>query len=68
MLSPKIKNYKKNLIHYFKNLFAVINENPIIVLGNQKSGTSAIAHLLADYGGLSRTIDIPPCGCLWYLR
>jgi hypothetical protein len=29
------------------------------VLGNQKSGTSAIAHLLADYGGLSKTVDIP---------
>ncbi len=62
MVSPRIKKYKKRLVHYFKNRFAVVNENPIIVLGNQKSGTSAIAHLLADYGELSRTIDIPP---LW---
>ena len=31
---------------------------PVIVLGNQKSGTSAIAHLLADCAGLTKTIDI----------
>jgi len=42
-----------------------VNETPIIVLGNQKSGTSAISHLLADYGDLSKTIDIPP---LWGYR
>jgi len=36
-----------------------INPAPIVILGNQKSGTSAIAHLLAQYGGLSKTIDIP---------
>lgn len=62
MLSSKIKKYKKKLIYYFKNRFATVNESPIIVLGNQKSGTSAIAHLLADFGGLTKTIDIPP---LW---
>lgn len=44
------------------NPWVQVNERPVIVLGNQKSGTSAIAHLLADYGGLSKTIDIPP---LW---
>jgi hypothetical protein len=32
---------------------------PIIILGNQKSGTSAIAVLLAELGGLSKIIDIP---------
>lgn len=36
-----------------------LNRGPIIVLGNQKSGTSAIAHLLADCCGLSKTVDIP---------
>lgn len=55
----KIKKYKKRFIFFFKNLFATVNKTPIIVLGNQKSGTSAIAHLLADFGGLSKTIDIP---------
>lgn len=56
------RKYKEQLICYFKNRFATINESPIIVIGNQKAGTSAIAHLLADFGGLSKTIDIPP---LW---
>lgn len=45
-----------------KSRFAQVNERPIIILGNQKSGTSAIAHLLADFGSLSKTIDIRP---LW---
>jgi hypothetical protein len=31
----------------------------VIVIGNQKSGTSAIAHLLADYAGLTKSIDVP---------
>lgn len=36
--------------------------NKIFILGNQKSGTSAIAHLLADAAGVTKTVDIPP---LW---
>jgi hypothetical protein len=36
-----------------------INSSPIIVLGNQKAGTSVITHLLADRTGLSKTVDIP---------
>jgi len=36
-----------------------MSEPEVIVLGNQKSGTSAIAHLLADLTGLSKTIDLP---------
>ncbi len=58
----KLKRYKKQLIWFLKSRFAKVNYTPIIVLGNQKSGTSAIAHLLADFGGLTKTIDIPP---LW---
>jgi hypothetical protein len=38
------------------------SQAPVIVLGNQKSGTSAIAHLLADRCGLSKTVDVP---ALW---
>lgn len=49
-------------IHRLRNPWIEIRRDPIIVLGNQKSGTSAIASLLADFGGLSKTIDIPP---LW---
>jgi len=37
-----------------------MNKGPkIIILGNQKSGTSAIAHLLAELIGLSKQIDLP---------
>lgn len=57
----------KRLMRYFSqfyrqvvNPFLTINQTPIIILGNQKSGTSAIAHLLADIGGLSKAVDIPP--------
>ena len=39
--------------------FYKINPEPVIVLGNQKAGTSAIAHLLADCCDLSKTVDIP---------
>jgi len=35
------------------------NPKPVIVIGNQKSGTSAIAHLLADHAGLAKSIDVP---------
>lgn len=42
-----------------KNMYCEISKKPIIVTGNQKSGTSVIASLLADYGYLSKTIDIP---------
>jgi len=43
-----------------KNWFIKVEKEPIIILGNQKSGTSAITHLLADCCGLSKTVDIPP--------
>lgn len=56
------KEFKNRLIRYFQNRFTVINQSPIFILGNQKSGTTAIAHLLSDFGGLSKTLDIPP---LW---
>lgn len=36
-----------------------IHSHHVIVLGTEKSGTSAVAHLLADRCGLSKTIDIP---------
>ncbi len=43
------------------NAFQRINPAPIVVLGNQKSGTSIITHLLADAMGKSKTVDIPAC-------
>lgn len=54
-----IKKKSKKAITIFDRFFLKINKSPVIILGNQKSGTSAIAHLLADYSGLSKTIDIP---------
>ena len=60
------RNFMHVLITYLYRVwgifFAHVSEHPIIVIGDQKSGTSVIAHLLADFGGLSKTIDIPP---LW---
>lgn len=35
-----------------------INRSPIVILGNQKSGTSVIAALLGEMTGLSVTIDL----------
>lgn len=48
---------------WFDRLFIRPHPRPIFVLGNQRSGTSAIAHLLADACGLTKTVDIPQ---LWW--
>ena len=37
---------------------ARVNPSPIIILGNQKSGTTAVAALLAEMTGLSATLDL----------
>ena len=37
---------------------ATVNERPIIILGNQKSGTTAIAALVAKRAGLTATLDL----------
>ena len=42
----------------FETITATINPNPIIILGNQKSGTSAIASLLGEMTGKSFHIDM----------
>ncbi|GAH62832.1 unnamed protein product, partial [marine sediment metagenome] len=41
-----------------KTVTAQINPNPIIIIGNQKSGATAIAALLADMAGISVTLDL----------
>ena len=38
---------------------AVVNRRPLIVLGKEKSGTTAIAALLGEATGLTVTLDIP---------
>ena len=41
-----------------RGLSARVHPSPVIVLGNQKSGTTAIAALLAEIAGCSATLDI----------
>ncbi|MFW5947284.1 MAG: sulfotransferase family protein [Gemmatimonadota bacterium] len=48
------------LRRYLATPFASPNEDAIIVLGNPKTGTTAIAALLAEYGDLSVTLDLWP--------
>lgn len=45
-------------VRAIRSLAAKIHPAPIIVLGNQKSGTTAIAALLAEATGLSVTLDL----------
>lgn len=47
------------LLYYIKvkSNFSNVNKSPIILFGNQKSGTSAISALLARHGGLTLTLD-----------
>jgi hypothetical protein len=55
--SLKSRLYRK-AIRVRDFLFGTVHEAPIFVLGNQKSGTTAIALLLADASGKSVTIDL----------
>lgn len=55
-------NYKLRCHDLTRNLlfsFYHLSENPIIIFGNQKSGTSAIAGLLGAASGLSYSLDVP---------
>lgn len=59
----KILKYKawelsERLKREWDTINARVNPSPIIVLGNQKSGTSAIAALLAEMTNLSVTLDL----------
>ena len=50
---------KQRLKQRLNRLLYEPRRDPIIVLGNHKSGTSAVASLLADCGQLTKSIDIP---------
>lgn len=65
MFVPRVWENTDLLYRFLESRFVEPAEEPVIVFGNQKSGTSAIAHLLADAAGLSKTIDTPP---LWGTR
>lgn len=44
--------------HLLYNLWGEVNPAPLLIYGNQKSGTSAIAALLAEATGKSLTLDL----------
>jgi hypothetical protein len=48
----------RRLLRFSRSLTATVNPKPVIVLGKEKSGTTAIAALLAMYTGCSFTRDI----------
>ena len=54
----KLNNYRQIVQLIIKGYFSNITSDPIIILGNQKSGTSVIAALLGHATGLSVTIDL----------
>lgn len=43
---------------WLRHALARVRRSPVIVLGNQKSGTAAVAALLANVAGVSATLDI----------
>jgi hypothetical protein len=51
-------NVVKSMVRNLRSITAKIHPAPVIVLGNQKSGTTAIAALLAEATGLSVTLDL----------
>ena len=53
-----VRNVWSRWLGYWRWKTSRVNPEPILVLGNQKSGTSAIAALLGKATGLSYTIDI----------
>ncbi len=60
-LSVYLRKAKYHLVGFtrlFENLKAKVNDKPIFILGNQKSGTTAIAALLARMAGLSVALDL----------
>ena len=54
----KAKIFQKELTNDLKSITARVNPTPIFVLGNQKSGTTAIAQLLAEMVDFSVAIDL----------
>jgi Sulfotransferase domain len=55
----KLKVNGKNSLKLVLSATSSLNPQPIFILGNQKSGTTVIASLLAELTGLSATIDLP---------
>ncbi|UOQ45696.1 sulfotransferase [Halobacillus salinarum] len=58
-LLRKVYHLPHNIKRARLNKISKVHEHPIFVIGNQKSGTSAIGALLADISGKSVAIDLP---------
>lgn len=54
----RVRQDLKYLAHAAQGLFAKVHPNPLFVLGNQKSGTTAIAAMLAEAAGRSVSLDL----------
>jgi hypothetical protein len=54
LIDPKVRLKRK-----LGRLLCPVEREPIFILGNHKSGTSAIAGILAELVGLPTTIDLP---------
>lgn len=52
------KRWKRRAGRLFNYYLVTVNEAPVLVLGPQKSGTTAIAVLLARYAGLEVASDL----------
>ena len=52
------RRISRNAVPVVRRIVARVNRSPILILGNQKSGTTAIAALLAELTGLSATLDL----------
>jgi len=57
LLRP-LRSFTRNVKTGVLSLFCDVHPNPIFILGNQKSGTSPVAGLLAKLTGLHLTMDI----------
>jgi len=55
----RLKSNLKLIRNFMFSPVSRINSRPIFILGNQKSGTTVIAALLAEFTGLSVTLDMP---------
>lgn len=58
MLARVAGKSARRLRRYLRSFTATVNEAPVIVLGKEKSGTTAIASLLARHTGCSLAHDI----------
>lgn len=60
LINKYIKKIYYKIFNPVYNLKLKSGSNPkFIVIGNPKTGTSVISSLIADQGGLTKTIDIP---------